>query len=116
MDGAIRIGRWCIGLDPLPDLLPGPGDLIGVLISMGRSLCAPSRAGIRRIAIARMMAKNITIDTPDRPIPLLHDAFDFAYLNNARGTGPSGESSNSTLTITNRTVPKAGIAPNLRNG
>jgi hypothetical protein len=34
MDGAIRIGRWSIGLDPLIGLIPGVGDLIGALISM----------------------------------------------------------------------------------
>ena len=34
MDGAIPIGRWSIGLDPLIGLIPGIGDLIGALISM----------------------------------------------------------------------------------
>jgi hypothetical protein len=34
MDGAIPIGRWSIGLDPLLGLLPGIGDLISAAISM----------------------------------------------------------------------------------
>jgi hypothetical protein len=34
MDGAIRIGPWSIGLDPLIGLVPGIGDIIGALVSM----------------------------------------------------------------------------------
>ena len=34
MDGAIPIGSWSFGLDPLIGLIPGIGDLIGALISM----------------------------------------------------------------------------------
>jgi hypothetical protein len=71
MDGAIPIGRWSIGLDPLLGLVTGFGDLIGALISMlivGRAV----QAEIPRIAVARMMA-NIAIDTLVGCIPLVGD-------------------------------------------
>jgi len=82
MDGAIPIGRWSIGLDPLIGLIPGIGDLIGALISMVIVLRAV-QAGIPRIAIARMMA-NICVDTLIGSIPLFGDAFDFAYKSNLK--------------------------------
>jgi hypothetical protein len=82
MDGAVRIGPWSIGLDPLIGLVPGFGDLLGALISMlivGRAV----QAGIPRIAIARMVT-NIAIDTLVGSIPLFGDAFDFAYKANLK--------------------------------
>jgi len=80
MDGAIPIGRWSIGLDPLLGLLPGVGDLIGALISM-IIVARAVQAGIPRIAVARMTA-NIAIDTLIGSIPLFGDVFDFAYKAN----------------------------------
>ena len=82
MDGAIPIGRWSFGLDPLLGLLPGVGDLIGALISMVIVMRAV-QAGIPRIAVARMTA-NIAIDTLIGSIPILGDAFDFAYKSNLK--------------------------------
>ena len=82
MDGAIPIGRWSIGIDPLLGLIPGIGDLIGALISMVIVMRAV-QAGIPRIAVARMMA-NITVDTLIGSIPFLGDAFDFAYKSNLK--------------------------------
>jgi hypothetical protein len=82
MDGAIPIGRWSIGLDPLLGLLPGIGDLLGALISMVIVMRAV-QAGIPRIAVARMMT-NIAIDTLVGSIPILGDAFDFAYKSNLK--------------------------------
>jgi Domain of unknown function (DUF4112) len=82
MDGAIQVGPWSIGLDPLIGLVPGIGDLIGALISMvivGRAV----QAGIPRVAIARMVT-NIAIDTFVGSIPFLGDAFDFAYKSNLK--------------------------------
>jgi hypothetical protein len=82
MDGAVRIGPWSIGLDPLIGLVPGFGDLLGALISMlivGRAV----QAGIPRIAIARMVT-NIAVDTLVGSIPLFGDAFDFAYKANLK--------------------------------
>jgi len=82
MDGAIPIGRWSIGLDPLLGLIPGIGDLIGALISMVIVFRAV-QAGVPRIAITRMMA-NLMIDTLVGSIPIFGDAFDFAFKANTK--------------------------------
>ena len=82
MDGAIPIGRWSIGLDPLLGLVPGIGDLVGALISMVIVMRAV-QAGIPRIAVARMIA-NIAIDTLIGAIPLVGDMFDFVYKSNLK--------------------------------
>ena len=82
MDGAIPIGRWSIGLDPLLGLLPGFGDLIGALISMV-IVARAVQAGIPRVAVARMTA-NIAIDTLIGSIPVFGDVFDFAYKANTQ--------------------------------
>ena len=82
MDGVIPIGRWSIGLDPLLGLLPGIGDLIGAVISM-LIVVRAVQAGVPRIAVARMMT-NIAIDTLVGSIPILGDAFDFAYKSNLK--------------------------------
>jgi len=82
MDGAIPIGRWSIGIDPLLGLIPGIGDLIGAMISMLIVIRAV-QAGIPRIAVARMMT-NIAIDSLVGAIPVLGDAFDFAFRANLK--------------------------------
>jgi len=82
MDGVIPIGRWSIGLDPLLGLVPGIGDLIGAVISM-LIVVRAVQAGVPRIAVARMMT-NIAIDTLVGSIPILGDAFDFAYKSNLK--------------------------------
>ena len=82
MDGVIPIGPWSIGLDPLLGLVPGIGDVIGALISMVIVVRAV-QAGIPRIAVARMVT-NIAIDTLIGAIPILGDAFDFAYKSNLK--------------------------------
>jgi hypothetical protein len=82
MDGAIPIGRWSIGLDPLIGLIPGIGDLIGALISMVIVVRAV-QAGIPRVAVARMLA-NVTLDTVVGSIPLFGDAFDFGFKSNLK--------------------------------
>jgi hypothetical protein len=82
MDGIIPIGPWSIGLDPLLGLIPGIGDLISALISMVIVVRAV-QAGIPRVAVARMMT-NIAIDTLVGAIPIVGDAFDFAYKSNLK--------------------------------
>ena len=82
MDGAIPIGRWSIGLDPLIGMVPGIGDLVGALISLV-IVARAVQTGIPRIAVARMLA-NITIDTLVGSIPLFGDAFDFAFKYNLK--------------------------------
>jgi hypothetical protein len=100
MDGAIEIGPWSFGLDPLIGLVPGFGDLIGALISLlivGRAV----QAGVPRIAIARMIA-NIAIDTLVGSIPVFGDAFDFAYKSNLKNLRIYEESLYSGNTATAR--------------
>jgi hypothetical protein len=82
MDGVIPIGRWSVGIDPLLGLVPGIGDLIGAAIAMIIVFRAV-QAGIPRIAVARMMT-NIAIDTFVGSIPVVGDAFDFAYKSNLK--------------------------------
>jgi hypothetical protein len=82
MDGMIPIGPWSIGLDPLIGLIPGFGDVVGALISMFIVVRAV-QAGIPRIAVARMMT-NIAVDTLIGAIPIVGDAFDFAYKSNLK--------------------------------
>jgi hypothetical protein len=82
MDDAIPIGRWSIGLDPLIGLIPGIGDVIGALISMVIVVRAV-QLSLPRIVIARMVT-NIATDTLVGSIPVLGDAFDFAYKSNLK--------------------------------
>jgi hypothetical protein len=82
MDGAIPIGPWKIGLDPLLGLAPGIGDVIAALISM-LIVARAVQAGIPRIAVARMAA-NIAIDTLVGAIPLFGDLFDFGFKSNTK--------------------------------
>ena len=82
MDGAIRVGPWSVGLDPIIGLVPGIGDVIGALISMV-IVARAVQAGIPRVAIARMVT-NIAIDTFVGSIPIFGDAFDFAYKSNLK--------------------------------
>lgn len=82
MDGAIPIGRWSIGIDPVLGLLPGIGDLISAVISM-LIVVRAVQAGIPRVAVARMMT-NVAIDTLIGAIPVIGDVFDFAYKANLK--------------------------------
>ena len=82
MDGSIPIGRWSIGLDGFLGLIPGFGDIVGALVSMLIVMRAV-QSGIPRIAVARMVT-NIAADTLVGSIPLLGDAFDFAFKANQK--------------------------------
>jgi hypothetical protein len=82
MDGIIPIGRWSIGLDPLLGLVPGIGDLIGAVISL-LIVARAVQAGVPRIAVARMVT-NIAIDALIGAIPVVGDAFDFAFKANLK--------------------------------
>ena len=71
-------------------LVPGAGDIASSLISMLIVMRAV-RAGVPRIAVARMVA-NIAFDTVVGSVPLAGDLFDFAYKSNlARRSGPLGD-------------------------
>ncbi len=82
MDSSIGIGRWSIGVDGLLGLVPGLGDVAGALISLTIVMRAV-RAGVPRIAIARMVA-NIAIDALAGAVPVAGDLFDFAYKANLK--------------------------------
>ncbi|HEY1336913.1 MAG TPA: DUF4112 domain-containing protein [Bryobacteraceae bacterium] len=82
MDSAVPVGRWSFGLDALVGLIPGFGDVAGALLSMFIVLRA-AQAGLPRVAIARMFA-NIAIDTLVGAIPVVGDAFDFAWKANQK--------------------------------
>ena len=55
IDGALPIGRWTIGLDPLIRLIPGIGDLIG-----GPDLDGHARADRHFILLASLLGATIT--------------------------------------------------------
>jgi hypothetical protein len=82
MDRSIPIGRWKIGLDGIIGLVPGLGDLIGVLVS-GLIVAAGVRAGLPRSAIARMVA-NVAVDGVIGAVPFLGDIFDMTFKANTR--------------------------------
>jgi hypothetical protein len=82
MDRSIPIGRWKIGLDGIIGLVPGLGDLVGVLVS-GLIVAAGVRAGLPRSAIARMVA-NVAVDGVIGAIPFLGDLFDKTFKANTR--------------------------------
>jgi hypothetical protein len=82
MDRSIPIGRWKIGLDGIIGLVPGLGDLVGVLVS-GLIVAAGVRAGLPRSAIARMVA-NVAVDGVIGAVPFLGDIFDMTFKANTR--------------------------------
>ena len=77
MDRSIPIGRWSIGLDGIIGLVPGLGDLVGVLIA-GLIVAAGVRARLPRSAIARMIA-NVAVDGVIGAVPLLGDICDMNF-------------------------------------
>lgn len=83
MDRSIPIGKkWTIGLDGILGLVPGVGDLAGVLVG-GLIIAQAIRAGLPRATIARMIA-NLGIDGLVGLVPFLGDLFDVAYKANTR--------------------------------
>jgi hypothetical protein len=80
MDRAIPVGPWSFGLDPILDLIPGFGDALSTLISMAVVVRA-LQMRLPKSAIARMVV-NIAIDSVVGAIPILGNAFDFAWKSN----------------------------------
>jgi hypothetical protein len=73
---------WRFGLDPLLGLLPGVGDLAGLLLSL--VVLAEARArGVRRAVLLRMLGI-VFIDFVVGSVPIVGDAFDFWYKPNLR--------------------------------
>ena len=85
LDGAIQVPGtpWRIGLDPiLGALLPELGDALTAVLSLSLLLVA-FRQRVPKLVLARMLI-NIGIDAPLGAIPLVGDAFDFAFKANEK--------------------------------
>ena len=69
-----------VGLDPLIGLIPGIGDLISPLFTIGMLVQARGM-GVPKVVQARMLI-NVAIDTLVGIIPVAGDLFDFAWKSN----------------------------------
>ena len=69
-----------VGLDPLLGLIPGIGDLISPLFTIGMLLQA-RQLGVPKVVQARMLI-NVAIDAVAGAVPVLGDLFDFAWKSN----------------------------------
>jgi len=69
-----------VGLDPILGLVPGLGDLISPLFTLG-ILWQARELGIPKVVQLRMIF-NVAIDTVVGLVPVLGDAFDFAWKAN----------------------------------
>jgi Domain of unknown function (DUF4112) len=78
----LPVGQWRIGLDALIGLVPGIGDLIGILLS-SYILWEAARIGIPRALLVRM-AGNVAIEGIVGAVPILGDLFDAAWKANQR--------------------------------
>ena len=72
--------NYRIGLDPVLGLVPGLGDLVSPLFTIG-ILWQSHELGLPRIVQLRMIF-NVAIDTVVGAVPLLGDLFDFAWKAN----------------------------------
>lgn len=76
--------RFKIGVEAVIGLIPGVGDLIGLLMSF-YVLREATRAGASS-ALKRRMLRNIAIDFVGGLVPVVGDAFDAVYKANTRNT------------------------------
>jgi hypothetical protein len=70
-----------VGLDPILGLIPGLGDLISPLFTIGMLLQARD-LGVPKVVQARMLI-NVAIDAVVGVVPFFGDLFDFAWKSNA---------------------------------
>lgn len=82
LDGSIPVGPWRIGIDPLLGLIPGLGDWLGAAAS-GYIVYEAARLGVPGPVLLRMVG-NILVETIIGVVPVLGDAFDFAWKANLR--------------------------------
>jgi hypothetical protein len=83
MDRAIPLGgKWSVGLDGILGLVPGVGDIVGIIVG-GFIIAQAIRARIPRAAIGRMVA-NVAMDGLIGAVPFLGDLFDIAFKANTR--------------------------------
>ncbi|MCR8913459.1 DUF4112 domain-containing protein [Marinobacter panjinensis] len=79
---AIPFTRFRIGVEPLIGLVPVLGDFAGLIMS-GYVLVEAQRAGASS-RVKRQMVRNMAIDFVGGLVPVVGDAFDFAWKANAR--------------------------------
>lgn len=84
LDSAVGVPGTGIrfGLDPVLGLVPGLGDLAGMMLS-GYLVVLAGRLGAPRMVVVRMVA-NVAIDTLGGSVPLVGDLFDVAWKSNTR--------------------------------
>lgn len=84
LDGAVRVPgtRFRFGLDSVIGLIPGIGDVIGLLLGAG-ILYESFRVGAPRPLILKMLG-NAVADAVGGLIPGVGDVFDFAFRANKR--------------------------------
>jgi len=83
MDNSIPLpGGYKIGWDAVIGLIPGIGDLIGMLIS-GYIVVEGVKLGASRIVILRMVL-NVILEGVIGAIPVIGDLFDMVFKSNIR--------------------------------
>jgi len=80
----IPFTRFRIGVDAIVGLLPGVGDLLGLVLST-YVLVEAQRVGASRAVKLRML-RNMGIDFRGGLLPVVGDAFDAIYKANTRNT------------------------------
>ena len=84
LDSAFQVPGtdYRVGLDPIVGLIPGFGDLLTPLFTIGILLHA-WQLGIPKVVQARMLI-NVAVDSLVGAVPLVGDLFDFAWKANDR--------------------------------
>jgi len=82
LDSAFRVPgtRFRFGLDPIIGLIPGLGDMVSPVMAL-LILSYGVRVRVPKVVLARMVL-NALIDAGVGAIPVLGDAFDFAWKSN----------------------------------
>jgi Domain of unknown function (DUF4112) len=84
LDNAFQVPgtTYRVGLDPILGIIPGLGDLISPLFTIGMLLQARQLA-VPKVVQARMII-NVAIDTLVGVVPVVGDLFDFAWKANKK--------------------------------
>ena len=82
LDSAVPVPgtSFRFGLDPILGLLPGLGDIVSPLFTVG-IIWQARDLGIPRVVMMRMII-NVALDTLVGLVPILGDLFDFAWKSN----------------------------------
>ncbi|MFK8053811.1 MAG: DUF4112 domain-containing protein [Woeseiaceae bacterium] len=83
LDNSIRLpGGYRIGWDGVIGLIPGVGDIAGLVLSL-YIISQAARLNVAKSSLIRMFA-NVGIETVIGAIPLVGDLFDFGFKANVR--------------------------------